>query len=230
VPAQWLDTALGRLRIQRLGTKLRKAGHMLTEGGHDRLYRRLMSHWTEEDNPVLDALEHRNVFWDEDLATRLPHFTERMQFIDSITYLPDDILVKVDRASMSVALEARVPLLDPRVAAFAWSLAPDQRMRGGIGKWALRQVLYRHVPPELVDRPKMGFGVPIGEWMRGPLREWCEDLLSERSLSDGGILRSAVIRERWKEHLSGRINWQYQLWDVLMFESWRRVWLGTAAA
>jgi asparagine synthase (glutamine-hydrolysing) len=230
VPAQWLDTALGRLRIQRLGTKLRKAGHMLTEGGHDRLYRRLMSHWTEEDNPVLDALEHRNVFWDEDLATRLPHFTERMQFIDSITYLPDDILVKVDRASMSVALEARVPLLDPRVAAFAWSLAPDQRVRGGIGKWALRQVLYRHVPPELVDRPKMGFGVPIGEWMRGPLREWCEDLLSERSLSDGGILRSAVIRERWKEHLSGRINWQYQLWDVLMFESWRRVWLGTAAA
>ncbi len=230
VPAQSLDAALGHLRIHRLGTKLRKAGSMLTEKGHDRLYRRLMSHWTEEDNPVLNAQEHQNVFWDDDLANRVPHFTERMQFIDSITYLPDDILVKVDRASMSVALEARVPLLDPRVAAYAWSLAPHQRVRGGIGKWVLRQVLYRHVPPALVDRPKMGFGVPIGDWMRGPLREWCEDLLSERSLCDGGVLRSDVIRQRWKEHLSGRVNWQYPLWDVLMFESWRRVWLGPSTA
>jgi asparagine synthase (glutamine-hydrolysing) len=230
VPAHSLDTTLGRLRIQRLGTKLRKAGLMLTEKGHDHLYRRLMSHWTEEDNPVLNAEEHQNVFWDDDLPTRVPHFTERMQFIDSITYLPDDILVKVDRASMSVALEARVPLLDPRVAAYAWSLAPHQRVRKGIGKWVLRQVLYRHVPPALVDRPKMGFGVPIGDWMRGPLREWCEDLLSERSLRDGGILRTDVIRRRWREHLSGRINWQYPLWDVLMFESWRRAWLDPSTA
>lgn len=234
LPMQALDTASGhlpsRLRLQRLGTKLRKAGAMLTERGHDGLYRRLMSHWTEDDNPVLDAQEHQNVFWDDGLAERVPHFTERMQFIDSITYLPDDILVKVDRASMSVALEARVPLLDPRVAAYAWSLAPHQRVRGGMGKWVLRQVLYRHVPPALVDRPKMGFGVPIGEWMRGPLREWCEDLLSERSLSTGGILRPNVIRSRWQEHLSGRVNWQYPLWDVLMFESWRRAWLRPSTA
>jgi asparagine synthase (glutamine-hydrolysing) len=229
VPAQALDAAVGHLprwlRLQRLGTKLRKASAMMTEKGHDRLYRRLMSHWTEEDNPVLNAQEHRNVFWDDELAKRVPHFTERMQFIDSITYLPDDILVKVDRASMSVALEARVPLLDPRVAAYAWTLAPHQRVRRGIGKWVLRQVLYRHVPAALVDRPKMGFGAPVGEWMRGPLREWCEDLLSERSLRTGGILRPDVIRQRWREHLSGRVNWQYTLWDVLMFESWRRVWL-----
>jgi len=234
LPMQALDTASAhlpsRLRLQRLGTKLSKAGAMLTERGHDMLYRRLMSHWTEEDNPVLDAQEHQNVFWDAGLAERVPHFTERMQFIDSVTYLPDDILVKVDRASMSVALEARVPLLDPRVAAYAWSLAPHQRVRGGMGKWVLRQVLYRHVPPALVDRPKMGFGVPIGEWLRGPLREWCEDLLSERSLAAGGILRPNVIRARWQEHLSGRVNWQYPLWDVLMFESWRRAWLRPSTA
>jgi len=234
MPVQALDRVSGhlpsRLRLQRLGTKLRKAGVMMTEKGRDRLYRRLMSHWTEEDNPVLDTQEHQNLFWDDELAERVPHFTERMQFIDSLTYLPDDILVKVDRASMSVALEARVPLLDPRVAAYAWSLAPHQRVRGGIGKWVLRQVLYRHVPAALVDRPKMGFGVPIGEWMRGPLREWCEDLLSERSLSAGGILRPDAIRQRWEEHLSGRVNWQYPLWDVLMFESWRRVWLAPGTA
>jgi asparagine synthase (glutamine-hydrolysing) len=189
-----------------------------------------MSHWTEDNNPVLNAEEYRNVFWDDALKRRVPDFTERMQFIDTVSYLPDDILTKVDRASMSVALEARVPLLDTRVVAYAWSLGRHQRVRKDFGKWALRQVLYRHVPRALVDRPKMGFGAPVGEWMRGPLREWSEDLLSERSLRDGGILRPDTIRRYWAEHISGQINWQYPLWDVLMFESWRRVWLSPQPA
>jgi asparagine synthase (glutamine-hydrolysing) len=229
-PTGVLDTASGylpaRFRLQRLGTKMQKAGAMLTEQGQDAVYRRLVSHWNESDNPVIGAQEYKNILWNECLAERIPDYVERMQLIDTVTYLPDDILTKVDRASMSVSLEARVPLLDTRVAEYAWRLAPSQRVRHGLGKWALREVLYRYVPRKLVDRPKMGFGVPTGEWMRGPLRDWCEDLLSERSLRDGGVLRPDLIRRRWAEHLTGRVNWQYPLWDVLMFESWRRAWLG----
>jgi asparagine synthase (glutamine-hydrolysing) len=129
---------------------------------------------------------------------------------------------------MSVGLEARVPLLDRRVADYAWSLTPHQRTRNGVGKWALREVLDRYVPRRLVDRPKMGFGVPIGAWMRGPLRDWCEDLLDENTLREGGILDPRIIRQRWAEHLSGKANWQHPLWNVLMFESWRRAWLPPA--
>jgi asparagine synthase (glutamine-hydrolysing) len=141
---------------------------------------------------------------------------------DTMMYLPDDILTKVDRASMAVSLEARTPLLDHRVVAFAWSLPRTMKVLGGERKWILKRVLDRYVPHTLVDRPKSGFAVPIGTWLMGPLRAWAEDLLAERSLAAGGLLDPVPIRLRWQEHLSGTRNWQHQLWAVLMLEAWRR--------
>jgi asparagine synthase (glutamine-hydrolysing) len=151
---------------------------------------------------------------------RLASFIERAMYLDSITYLPDDILVKVDRAAMAASLETRIPFLDHQVFQFAWQLAPELRVRKHEGKWILKQLLYRYVPPSLVQRPKMGFGVPLHSWLRGPLRDWAETLLDEGRLRREGFLYPSPIRKLWSQHTSGSVNWDYRLWDVLMFQAW----------
>ncbi len=145
-----------------------------------------------------------------------------MQYLDTLTYLPDDILTKVDRASMAVALEVRVPLLDHRVVELSWRLPQRFKLRGGVGKWLLRQIAYKYVPRELLERPKMGFGVPIDQWLRGPLKDWADDLLGSSALRCRRAARGPPIAEKWAEHQSGARNWQYFLWNVLMFEAWRK--------
>jgi asparagine synthase (glutamine-hydrolysing) len=151
----------------------------------------------------------------------LPSMAEQVMALDTLTYLPDVILAKLDRAAMAVSLESRVPFLDHRVVEFAWRLPLGLKIRHGQGKWILRQLLHRHVPAALMDRPKMGFTVPVGEWLRGPLREWAEDLLDEAALRAGGFFHAARVRELWREHLDGRENRERQLWNLLMFQAWR---------
>lgn len=200
-----------------LGDKLHKGASLLKSGNGIDLYRGLVSHW-EPSELMAHVIEPDTLLVKE--APGLPTLVDQMMAIDALTYLPDDILVKVDRAAMAVSLETRVPLIDHRVFEFAWRLPLHYKVRNDTGKWLLRQVLYRHVPRNLIDRPKMGFGVPIDSWLRGPLREWAEELLDEGRLKQEGFFNPTPIRHKWLEHLSGKRNWQYHLWDVLMFQAW----------
>jgi asparagine synthase (glutamine-hydrolysing) len=201
------------------GDKVHKVAGVLAAPSAEAMYRGLVSFW-DPQVAVLHASEPPTALTRPGSWAEVPDLIQRMMFLDQISYLPDDILAKVDRASMAVSLEARVPLLDHRVAEFAWKLPVAMKMRQGQGKWPLLQVLYKYVPRELVERPKMGFGVPLDTWLRGQLREWAEHLLDETRLRSEGYLDAGLVRRRWHEHLTGRRNWQYQLWIVLMFEAW----------
>jgi asparagine synthase (glutamine-hydrolysing) len=211
---------LGTLRQANLGDKLHKAAGVLASGSVDALYLGLVSHWDDPASVVIGGTEPPTLLTGNAPALDGLDDIQRMMALDAITYLSDDILVKVDRAGMGVSLEGRVPFLDHRVVEFAWTLPQSLKLRDGVGKWVLRQVLYRHMPKELIERPKMGFGVPIGDWLRGPLRDWAENLLDEPRLRREGYFHPGPIRKKWAEHLSGARNWQYHLWDVLMFQAW----------
>ncbi|WP_342021988.1 asparagine synthetase B family protein [Methyloceanibacter stevinii] len=210
-----------RLRPRQPGDKLHKLAAVLGADPGD-YYRVLVSPWAEAWSLVRGADRPQPAPFAMDVRSRFKNELAWMQYADMVTYLPDDVLTKVDRASMAASLEARVPLLDHRVVAFAWQLPDDLKIRNGQGKWLLRQLLYKYVPKALVDRPKMGFGVPIDAWLRGPLRDWAEDLLDPTAMAQAGYLDPGPIRAKWAEHLSGRRNWQHFLWNVLMFEAWRR--------
>ncbi len=184
------------------------------------LYRALTAHWLPADRVVESADEAKYWFNSAVSAGTLQEPVDHAMLADAITYLPDDVLVKVDRAAMAVSLETRVPLLDHRIVEWAWTLPQRLKARGGHEKWVLRELLYRYVPRELMDRPKMGFGVPIGAWLRGPMREWADELLAPRSMQQAGWLNPQPIQQKWRQHLAGTSQWEYHLWDVLMFQAW----------
>lgn len=208
------------VRGANIGDKLHKGANVLASGSVDALYLGLASHWADPASVVIGGLEPATL-----LTGNAPNLSgldeiERMMALDMLTYLPDDILAKVDRASMGVSLESRVPFLDHRVVEFAWRLPQAMKLREGQTKWALRQVLYRHVPKALIERPKMGFAVPLQDWLRGPLRDWAESLLDEARLEREGYFHPAPVRQKWAEYLSGQRNWTPHLWCVLMFQAW----------
>ena len=226
VVLQKLGPALpGNIKQQLSGDRLHKLAEIVAVEHPEAMYLGLISHWKVSASLVLGACEPPTVFNDIGQWADVPDFVQRMMFLDMVNYLPDDILVKVDRASMGVGLEARVPMLDHRVVEFAWRLPLSLKINNGQGKWLLRQVLDQYVPRALIDRPKMGFGVPIGAWLRDPLREWAESLLDESRLRQEGFFDPAPIRQKWEEHLAGTRDWKYHLWDVLMFQAWQEMWL-----
>lgn len=210
----------GLLAIHNPGDRLHKAAETLLADSPAGLYQQFISHWKRPAELVIGAREPATALTDPGQWPAVGGFTQLMMYLDSTGYLPDDILVKVDRASMAIGLEARVPLLDHRLYEFAWRLPLGWKLAGATGKLPLREILGRHVPARLFERPKMGFGVPIEHWLRGPLRDWAEALLDETRLRQAGHLRPEPIRRRWDEHLRGLRNWHYYLWDVLMFQAW----------
>jgi asparagine synthase (glutamine-hydrolysing) len=211
-----------RYAVPLAGDKVHKLADLLLLDSPESMYGSLVSLWKLQAEDVLRSAACAETILDQPQnRPPLPLPEERMMYLDQKTYLPDDVLVKVDRAAMGVSLESRMPFLDPALVAFAWRLPVAMKIRHGQGKWLLRQVLKQYLPPSLIDRPKMGFGVPIDSWLRGPLRDWGEALLDEQRLALGGLFDTRPIRAKWAEHLSGRRNWQYLLWCVLMFEAWR---------
>jgi asparagine synthase (glutamine-hydrolysing) len=210
---------------QRLpGDKMHKLARVLAARDGDVLYRQLLSTWQTPTSVLVEGTEYGAPCDDRTLRVDAPDLVDRMMLTDSLMYLPDDILVKLDRAAMGVSLETRVPMLDPKLVAFAWSLPKQMKIRKKTGKFILREVLAQYVPRAMFERPKMGFGVPLADWLRGPLRDWAEPLLSEDRLRADGMFKPEPIGTKWQQHISGERNWQYDLWLVLMFQCWMDHW------
>ncbi|AIL12970.1 hypothetical protein IM40_04770 [Candidatus Paracaedimonas acanthamoebae] len=206
--------------LPQAGDKIYKLVNSLKAKDVKELYEVCLSQRKASTNFVLE----RNKINISHSEVQFPNFMDSMQYWDLIKYLPDDILVKIDRASMAVGLEARVPLLDHRIVSFAWGLPVDMKIRGSVTKWILRQVLYRYIPKSLIERPKMGFGVPIGKWLKGPLRSWTEEFISEKRLKNSDFLDVKGVRQIWHKHLRGEGNYQHQLWSILMFQAWKEAY------
>lgn len=221
-----LNSLAGAGGVVRLGEKLHKLAYRLhSVHNMDELYLKLVSEWQDPAALVRGAAggavgEPASLLNDPWPAQGCNQDALRMMYRDSMTYLPDDILCKVDRAAMATSLETRAPFLDHRVAELAWRMPLDMKIRGNEGKWALRQVLYKHVPRELIERPKAGFSIPIGQWLCGPLRDWAEALLDASRLEAEGYFHAGPIRQRWAEHISGQCDHTHSLWAVLMFQAW----------
>jgi asparagine synthase (glutamine-hydrolysing) len=217
----WLSSILNKYgRPGPAGDKLHKLAEVLSSETREKMYFTLVSVWKDPIRITGAAEEPPTALNDQSFWPEIINFVLYMMLNDLIGYLPDDILTKVDRASMGVSLEARVPFLDHRIVEFSWNLPISMKIRNGKGKWILRQLLNRYVPQELVARPKSGFAIPIDSWLRRPLRDWAESLLDEKCLREDGFFDPRLVREKWKEHLSEKRNWQYHLWNVLMFQLW----------
>lgn len=234
-PAAWdalAKTVPAPLRPARAGARAHRLAELLRCADDDDAYRRAVSKWQAPEQLVRGGREPAGVAADRSIRREIPVFLDRMQFYDTTTYLPDDILAKVDRASMAFGLEVRVPLLDHRVVEFAWQLPAAMRIRRGQSKWLLRQVLAQYVPPALTERPKAGFEVPLGEWLRSELRDWAAPLLAEDRLRQGGYIAPAPVRRAWSALCAGEAGSEHpegQVWSVLMFEAWRETWgIGSA--
>jgi asparagine synthase (glutamine-hydrolysing) len=227
----WMQPFLPRQVGRRtLGARLHQFAEVLPVESSDALYSWLVSDWRQDAPAVVrGAREASTRLTDPLKLPRLRGVMDRMMYLDATTYLPDDILAKVDRASMAVSLESRMPLLDARVIEFAWRMPVAMKVRHGVGKWSLRRLLRQHLPDALIDRPKMGFCAPMHLWLRGKLRDWAEALLDERLLREGGVFDPAPIRRRWSEHIRGVRDWHADLWDVLMFQAWLDVTRGAGA-
>jgi asparagine synthase (glutamine-hydrolysing) len=205
-----------------VGLKLQKLSYLLRQSDPLAMYQEVISYWSEPASLVLQTHHQSDGFTGKAALQNADDFIHKVMYWDQMYYLPDDNLAKVDRASMAVGLETRLPLLDHRIVEFAWRVPLSMKIVGGKTKWLLRQVLQKYVPATLFERPKMGFSVPVGEWLRGPLRDWAEELLSPTRLSEEGFFDVPSVQQRWYEHVTGRKNWQLALWSVLMFQAWYR--------
>tara|TARA_Y100000816_G_C26108192_1_gene589870 strand:- start:8556 stop:10448 length:1893 start_codon:yes stop_codon:yes gene_type:complete len=222
-PKNWYKIAHllpGSGQYTSFGDKMHKGANTLEADTALDLYYILCSHWQNPSEVVINSQEPGTLL--TNLRPELTNLSDqqKMMVLDLLTYLPDDILVKVDRSAMASSLETRAPFLDHKLIELAWKIPQSLKIKNGSGKWILRQILNKYVPNNLTERPKMGFAVPLDSWLRGPLRDWAEDLLDEKRLHYEGYLNSKIIRQKWLEHLSGHRNWQSDLWDVLMFQAW----------
>ncbi len=203
------------------GDKLYKLADTLNCNSANNFFKSLISNWKNPVDIIINSKEPNTILDDNFISKVIPNFKERMMFFDLITYLPDDILTKVDRSSMAVSLEARVPFLDHKVIEFSKRLPTSFKIKNNTNKWILRKILYKYIPEKIMTRTKMGFGIPLNQWLKGDLREWAEELLDDTKIKSDGILNPKPIKNIWKEYLKGKGNWQYLLWDVLMFQAWK---------